>query len=165
MSEQALDLRRSMRIVRRHKILVGSFVALGILAGAAYAVIKPPMVTSQALIGLPPATKDTSTQVVIADSNPVLAAALRNIHPAVPLLTLRNRIQVKSLTPNILQVSAQGKTATEAQDVETVLEEGDSLYFEADVEHWFENRTSRSAEYYLVISAAQIFPRRNDPVS
>jgi capsular polysaccharide biosynthesis protein len=115
MSEQALDLRRSMKIVRRHKILVGGFVALGILAGAGYAVVKPPMVTSEALVGLPPATKDISTQVVIAGSNPVLSVAERTIHPAVPLVTLRDRIQVKSLTPNILQVSAQGKTATEAE--------------------------------------------------
>ena len=115
MSEQALDLRRSMKIVRRHKILVGAFVALGILAGASYAVLKPPMVTSDALVGLPPTTKDASTQVVIAGSNPVLSAALRTIHPAVPLLTLRDRVQVKSLTPNILSISAQGKTAAEAE--------------------------------------------------
>ena len=31
MSQQALDLRRSAQIVRRHKILVGIVVALGIL--------------------------------------------------------------------------------------------------------------------------------------
>ena len=48
------------------------------------------------------------------------------------------------------------------ENVETVLEEGDSLYFEANAEHWFENRTSRVAEYCLVISAAQTFPRRKD---
>jgi capsular polysaccharide biosynthesis protein len=116
MSEQALDLRRSIKIVRRHKILVGSFVALGILAGAGYAVLKPPTFTSSdALVGLPSNTRDISTQVVIAGSNPVLAAALRTIHPAMPLPTLRNRIQVKSLTQNILSISAQGKTAAEAE--------------------------------------------------
>jgi capsular polysaccharide biosynthesis protein len=116
MSEQALDLRRSMKIVRRHKILVGSLVALGLLAGAGYAVLKPPMFTSgDALVGLPSGTRDVSTQVVIAGSNRVLAPALHAIHPAMPLLTLRNQIQVKSLTPNILSISAQGKTASEAE--------------------------------------------------
>src|SRR6516162_8822146 len=95
MSEQALDLRRSMKIVRRHKILVGSLVALGLLAGAGYAVLKPPMFTSgDALVGLPSGTRDVSTQVVIAGSNRVLAPALHAIHPAMPLLTLRNQIQV-----------------------------------------------------------------------
>ena len=53
MSQQALDLRRSMQIVRRHKVLVGVVVALGILGGGAYAVLKPPMLTSTALIALP----------------------------------------------------------------------------------------------------------------
>jgi capsular polysaccharide biosynthesis protein len=115
MSEQALDLRRSVRIVRRHKILVGVFVLLGLLVGVGYAVHKPLMVSSSALVGLPPATHDTATQVVIAGSNPVLGAALRTIHPAMPLLTLRKRIQVTSLTYNILSVSAQGKTAAEAE--------------------------------------------------
>jgi transcriptional regulator with XRE-family HTH domain len=56
----------------------------------------------------------------------------------------------------------RGRVVVGIDNVETVLEEGDSLYFEADVEHWFENRTARPAEYYLVISAAQMLPRRND---
>ncbi len=115
MSEQALDLRRSVQIVRRHKILVGVFVLLGLLAGVGYAVLKPPMVSSSVLVGLPPNTHDTATQVVIAGSNPVLIQALRSIHPAVPLLTLRNRVQVRSLTANILSIGAQGKTAAEAE--------------------------------------------------
>ena len=117
MSEQALDLKRSLRIVRRHKILVGTLTVLGLLAGAGYAVLHPPMVTSSALVGLPPATHDTSTQVVIAGSNPVLSAALRDIHPAMPLLTLHDRVQVKSLTPNILSISAQSKTDAGAEGI------------------------------------------------
>lgn len=115
MSEQALDLRRSLQVVRRHKILVGVFAALGVIGGAGYAMLTPPMVASSALVGLPPNTHDTSTQVVIAGSSPVLVNALRNIHPAVPLLTLRSRIQVRSVTSNILSVTAQGKTATAAE--------------------------------------------------
>ena len=50
MSQETLDLRRSIQIVRRHKLLMGIMVALGILAGGAYAVLKPPMVTSTALV-------------------------------------------------------------------------------------------------------------------
>ena len=53
MSQQALDLRRSAQIVRRHKILVGIVVALGLLIGGAYAMLNPPMLTSTALIVLP----------------------------------------------------------------------------------------------------------------
>ena len=54
MSEQALVLRRSAQIVRRHKLLMGPLVVLGILVGgAAYIVFAPPMLTSTALVALP----------------------------------------------------------------------------------------------------------------
>jgi transcriptional regulator with XRE-family HTH domain len=56
-------------------------------------------------------------------------------------------------------LATKGRVIVVTENVETVLEEGDTLYFEADVEHWFENRTAKPAEYYLVISAAQIYPR------
>ncbi|WP_343713797.1 XRE family transcriptional regulator [Inquilinus sp.] len=50
-------------------------------------------------------------------------------------------------------VAARGQVVVATADRETVLQEGDCLYFEADIEHWFENRASGPAEYYLVISA------------
>ncbi|RTE91332.1 XRE family transcriptional regulator [Bradyrhizobium sp. LVM 105] len=56
-------------------------------------------------------------------------------------------------------VATRGRVTVGIDNVETVLEEGDTLYFEADVEHWFENRSARPAEYYLVISAAQALSR------
>ena len=46
MSQQVLDLRRSVQIVRRHKVLVGVIIALGIAAGCAYSVLNPPMLTA-----------------------------------------------------------------------------------------------------------------------
>ena len=53
MSQQALDFRRSIQAVRRHRILVGIIVALGLLIGGAYATLNPPMLTSTALVLLP----------------------------------------------------------------------------------------------------------------
>lgn len=50
-------------------------------------------------------------------------------------------------------VASRGRVVVVTPDRQTVLNEGDCLYFEADVEHWFENPTSEPAEYYLVISA------------
>jgi capsular polysaccharide biosynthesis protein len=100
---------------RRHKILLGVFVLLGLLAGAGYAVLKPPMLTSTALVALPPATHDMATQAVIADSSPVLASSLRRIRSGVSLSTLRSRTQAKGVTSNILSVTAQGATAAAAE--------------------------------------------------
>ncbi len=64
------------------------------------------------------------------------------------------------VTKHIL--ATRGRVVVGTENIETVLDEGDTLFFEADVEHWFENRTASGVEYYLVISAAQTFARRNE---
>lgn len=131
MSQQGLDLRRSLQIVRRHRLLVGIGAALGLLAGVAYSLLNPPMLTSTALVVLPQAvaqsaqgatagdTTGTSsyiaTQVVIAGSDPVLSGALPHVGPGVSLGTLHSEIQVKSVTNGILSISASGRTAAQAE--------------------------------------------------
>jgi capsular polysaccharide biosynthesis protein len=135
MSQQAMDLRRPLHIVRRHKVLVGSVAAFGLLAGAAYAWLHPPLVKSTALVVLPqavlsagtlnatgadggaPTGSDTymSTQIFIVDSNPVLSGALRYIGSAKSLPSLRTEIQVASPTYGILSISAMGRTAAQAE--------------------------------------------------
>ena len=51
-------------------------------------------------------------------------------------------------------LAARGVVIVGFDGREVTLEEGDSLYFEAELEHWFENRTDQPSEYYLVISPA-----------
>ena len=130
MSQQALDLRRSVQIVRRRKLLVGIMVALGLLVGGAYAVLYPPMVTSTALVLLPQSGQAevngaaavangvpdpyTATQEVIAKSNPVLLGALPDVRPAMSINELRDAVQIGSLTPYVISVGVKGKTAADA---------------------------------------------------
>ncbi|MDB5620138.1 XRE family transcriptional regulator [Tardiphaga sp.] len=59
-------------------------------------------------------------------------------------------------------LATHGSVTVRTKDTDTVLNEGDSLYFEVDVEHWFENRTARRCEYYLVIAAPPAYGRRSD---
>jgi len=118
MSQQALDLRRSLQTVRRHRAIVGRAAALGLVAGAVFTLLQPSMLASKTLVVLPPApSRDTRTQVVIASSDPVLANAMRSVHPAVSLETLRGRVQVNSVTPDIIAFSAQGVTAAQAKGI------------------------------------------------
>ena len=130
MSQQALDLRRSVQIVRRRKLLVGIMVALGLLVGGAYAVLYPPMVTSTALVLLPQSGQAelngaaaaangvpdpyTATQEVIAKSNPVLLGALPDVRPAMSINELRDAVQIGSLTPYVVSVGVKGKAAADA---------------------------------------------------
>ena len=84
MSEQALDLRRSLQIVRRHKIIVGIAVAAGPRSRAS----RSPCSTRRCSRATrwsccPPRQPGIiGTQVVIASSNPVLAGALHRLDPA-----------------------------------------------------------------------------------
>ena len=131
MSQQVLDLRRSIQIVRRHKFLVGVIVALGILAGCAYAVLHPPMLTATALVVLPESAQSaaaaggsatgsgpdsyTATQELIAGSNQVFSAALPNVRPAMSVEQLRGDVQIGSPTSLLISINAMGKVAADAE--------------------------------------------------
>ena len=140
MSQKALDLRRSMQIVRRRKVLVGVIAALGILGGVAYAVVKPAMLTSTALVALaPPANvlqtttvsgtdSYTATQEVVADSGPVLLNALPDVRPAMSLTGLRLDVQVASPATDIISVSAKGKDAADAEATANAVADSYILY-------------------------------------
>lgn len=134
MSEQALNLRRSAHVVRRHKILIFIVAVAGVLVGVGYSVLKPPLLTSTATVVLPLAVANAGTpagagiestttgpdpymktQVLIAGSGPVLSSALPHISPAISLQTLQSRIKVTSPTVGILSFSGKGRTAAQAE--------------------------------------------------
>jgi capsular polysaccharide biosynthesis protein len=136
MSEQALNLRRSVQIVRRHRILVCIVLALGLLAGAAYSTHKPPILSSAALVVLPQAVQNAESavganpgstttgtgansymaaQVVIASSDPVLSGALPSVSPAMSLDALHSQIEVTSPAAGILSIRAKGRTSAQAE--------------------------------------------------
>ena len=116
MSEQALDLGKSVRILRRYQILVGIVVLLGILGGVSYAVANPPKLTSTSLIVLPAsASPNMATEVVVAGSDPVLSSALPSISPPITLLKLRQQAAVTGLSPSVISVVVTSKSGPQAQ--------------------------------------------------
>jgi capsular polysaccharide biosynthesis protein len=118
MSEQALDLRKSLQTVRRYKVLVGAFAVLGLVGGVGYAQVHPAMVTSKAQVILPPsASRTIGTQVFVAGSYPVLAGAAPRVRPPVTVPTLRDRVQVSRLSSEIISIAGQGTTAAQAESI------------------------------------------------
>ncbi len=105
-----------MHTVRRHKKIVGTAVLIGLVGGAAFTILQPPLYSAKALVELP-GELYIQTQVVVAISNNVLDGAMQNINPAVPLATLRHEVSATSLTTEIVQISAEGKTAAQAQGI------------------------------------------------
>jgi capsular polysaccharide biosynthesis protein len=129
MSEQALDLKRSLQIVRRHWRVVSAIAVLGLAAGGAYAALNPPALSSTALVRIASPSSAYSangapTLVVIATSSPVLSLARPGIRPPVSEQTLQNELQVKSLTSGILSIRAQGRTAAQAVDTANAVAKG-----------------------------------------
>lgn len=110
-----MDLRTLLFAVRRHKAIFGVLLLLGLVIGTAFTLIKPPLLASKVLVVIP-GTRYIQTQAVIAASDPVLLSAARNLHPILPLETLRHRVKVTTVTSTVLAITAFGKTAGQAEE-------------------------------------------------
>jgi capsular polysaccharide biosynthesis protein len=116
MTEQPLDFRTSVRILKRHPAVVGLITALGIVAGVVCTLVRPPMYASYALVALPAAVPNVTAQGATAHSTAVLAGALPAIRPAISLGTLNNRVDVTAPIADVLSIDVQGATAAQAMD-------------------------------------------------
>src|SRR5579863_9519591 len=129
MNQQPLDLRISLQIARRHRVLIGSLMTLGLLAGVGYAVLNPPKATAEALVVIPqltssagPAvsssgtviTSGTETQVLIAGSDTVLQLALPDIVPAMSLQDLRTDVKVSNPAGAIIAIDGHSTSGSQA---------------------------------------------------
>lgn len=104
-------------VVTESACVIIAAATLGLLVGMVFAVLGPTVFRSRALVMLPSsAAQHTMTQVVIADSAPVLTGAIRRLGQAPSLQALHARVQAKSLSPAVISISAQGKTAAQAED-------------------------------------------------
>ncbi len=127
-SQETLDVRRSLQLVRRHKIVVATFAALGLLAGIGWTLHRPPMLSSETLVevlltpsaqaavsGSTGSNPALATQILIATSDPVLAR-VRTVDPSVSLQTLQSRVKVTSASSELLSIRAEGNSAASAEE-------------------------------------------------
>lgn len=122
MIEEPLNVKALCRIVWRRRLLVGLIGVLGFLGGIAYAMARPPLPSAAALVLLPPSPVGTSgtptrgihTQVLIAGSSPVLAAAGRSVSPAIGPTALKRHVAVESLSNDVLQFTVSASTPRDA---------------------------------------------------
>jgi len=122
-SDQTLDARAALGAVRRRWLLVGSLGAAGLCGGLAYGALEPAMHTANALVLLPAAATttpgvavpSTGTQIAIATSTPVLAAAGRAADPSLAPQTLAHRISVRALSDSVLSITASAPRTGQAE--------------------------------------------------
>ncbi|MFG1907833.1 Wzz/FepE/Etk N-terminal domain-containing protein [Kribbella sp. NPDC048928] len=137
MSAQQLDVRKSWRAIRRHRLIVAAVAAVGLLAGIAYGFAVPALHTATSLVVLPPpaanapqtatangtGTQSIETQVYIAESEPVLNSAGQNLTPALPTETVRKRVKVTAVTDDVVKIEAQGTTAAQSMQLANAVAE------------------------------------------
>jgi hypothetical protein len=123
MSQPPSDLPRFVQIIGRYRALVGIVAVLGLLAGAVFAALNPPVFTSQALVLFTP-----SCPAGAICGGPLFASddiGSRTLPP------LPSGIQVKTLAGNVLSVSATAGTAAKAEATANAAARSYLLYYDA----------------------------------
>ncbi|HVT68463.1 MAG TPA: hypothetical protein VHF26_11980, partial [Trebonia sp.] len=117
MSQQPLTLRKSAQLVRRHKLVVTGMALVGLIVGGGISYLRPPLMSSTALLVVQTVKPNLSmaTEAVIAQSEPVLARAEPDIRPAMTLPDLEDQVTAKSVTSNVISITAKGSTAGQAE--------------------------------------------------
>ena len=124
MSEQPLDLKASLKVVWRRRWLVGTLALVGFAGGVAHEALMPPLPKARALVLVPSSSltnssgaqvDDTPTQIIIATSTPVLAAAGAAVSPPISPTALKSDVSVSALSPDVLQFQVTARSATDAE--------------------------------------------------
>jgi hypothetical protein len=123
MSQPASDFPRFVQIIGRYRALIGILAALGLLAGAVFAALNPPVFTSQALVAFTP-----SCPAGAICGGPEFVSD--DIGPRV-LQPIPSGVQVKSLAGNVLSVSATAGTAAQAEATANAAAHSYLVYFDA----------------------------------
>jgi capsular polysaccharide biosynthesis protein len=117
MSQQPLNLRKAIVIIKRFKAIVGLVAALGLLIGVGYTLLNPAGVSSTAIVSLPSSVRSAPTEVVIADSDPVLSVAASKLGAGVSPDKLRGEVNVTSPTNYLMSFTATASTTSDSEAI------------------------------------------------
>ncbi|MFC7491306.1 MULTISPECIES: Wzz/FepE/Etk N-terminal domain-containing protein [unclassified Knoellia] len=124
MSEQAVDLRAIWAVIRRHGAVLVVVAVLGALAGGGLLLWAPPAYTSTSAVLLPSIAQpgsgrtggyDAETQMHIVKSSEILTRAGSQVVPRLTEAQVTERVSVDAPAPSILEITASGPTARQAE--------------------------------------------------
>jgi hypothetical protein len=124
MSQQESGRNTRGPLVRRHWMAVSEVAAVSSLAGVVIALLHPPMMTSTALVLVTSPAQNAAccapdsyiaVQEVVAGSDAVLFEALPGVRPAMSIGELRGAIRIGTTLPQIMTVTAHGRSAADAE--------------------------------------------------
>lgn len=123
MTEQVLDVKGSLRLLRRFWRVVAVFVVAGAAAAATYDVVAVPRFRATSLVLLPaqpssptsPAQRSVTTEAKIATSAAVLVPAGHSADPSLSLHSLQAHVTATSAATSVLEITADGHTRQGAE--------------------------------------------------
>jgi capsular polysaccharide biosynthesis protein len=138
MSEQSVDLRSTLAVVRRNIVTISIVGVVGLAAGGVFALVHPPEYSSSALV-LMPVQKDASGQASAADidtdmkvatSDVVLEPAGSSLQPQMSAGELGTYVSVSAATADVMEIRASGSTAAQARQRAQAVAEAEVAYTE-----------------------------------
>lgn len=122
MTEEPLRIAAIGRTIWQRRLAVGIVAVLGLFAGIAYSLARPPVASATALVLLPPSPLTTSgtptigidTQVIIAESSPVLEHAAASAGLQVGPRRLKRQLSVAPLSQDVIQFTVRASTIRDA---------------------------------------------------
>jgi hypothetical protein len=136
MTEQIIDLRSTWAILRRRAGVLVLAGAVGAAAGAAAVYVRPPAFSSTSLVLLPPPpegaasagahTIDTNVQIALSEA--VLGPAGRLLSPPLGTAEVGDRVDIEAKTSDVLQITATGPTAHQAQALSEAVAQAEVNY-------------------------------------
>jgi len=125
LTEQVLDVKGSLRILRRFWRTVAVVVLLGVVLAGGYRVLRPPQYHATSLVLLPTSSSGTTagsaatkngitTDARIATSAAVLGPAGREVGSSLSVSALEQRVQTSADATGVLGITATAPTARQA---------------------------------------------------
>ena len=124
MSEQVLDVREALRLVRQQRWMVAACVLIGALVPAAVIFWRPPSYSAVALVLVPDtgasSSQSSSTSANVTDSEIAGSSTILGrlgVTPPISLQTAKQRVAVEPVATNLVQITATGTTPSTAEQL------------------------------------------------
>lgn len=125
MAEQSVDLRSTLAILRRHRLVLVLAALIGVAAGVSFVILRPPLYSSTSTVLLPPVkttdgqtpVRDVQTEIRIATSDGVFGPAGQAVNPPLSLLAMARRVHVSAPTSDVISIEARAATPELAEEL------------------------------------------------
>lgn len=118
MAEQSVDLRSTLSVLRRHRLVLVIAAVIGVAAGMSFVVLRPPLYSSTSQVLLPPVkttdgqtpVRDVQTEIRIATSDGVFGPAGQAVTPPLSVQAMARRVHVSAPTSDVISIQARAAT-------------------------------------------------------